>query len=59
MKEQQAQQSEPVAAIEEFYAALAPEQREVFDDFHSGPRNGMGGKSMRRSAAPDKTPQKP
>ena len=59
MKEQQVQQTEHVAALKEFYSALTPEQRKIFDDFHSGPRNGMRGKSIYRSSAPEKAPQKP
>jgi len=59
MKERQAQQVEHVSALKDFYAVLTPEQKKVFDDFHSGPREGMRGKPMRRAAEFDKAPQKP
>jgi predicted phage-related endonuclease len=39
MKAEQAQMAEHVAAIKAFYAALTPEQKTTFDDFHSAPRD--------------------
>lgn len=59
MKERQSRQAEHVAALKTFYAVLSPEQKKTFDDFHSGPRAGMRGKSERRSADPDKAVAKP
>jgi Spy/CpxP family protein refolding chaperone len=57
MKEHQAHQTEHVAALKEFYAVLTPDQKKVFDDFHSGPRNGGRGKSKHPAAEPSKAPQ--
>jgi Spy/CpxP family protein refolding chaperone len=59
MKERQAQQVEHVAALKDFYAVLTSEQKKVFDDFHSGSRDGVRAKSKHRASAPAKEIQKP
>ena len=56
MREHQALLTEHVVAIKAFYSVLTPEQKKVFDDFHSGPHPGMHGKSVPR---PAKAPVKP
>jgi len=59
MKEHQAQQTEHVAALKEFYAVLTPEQKKTFDEFHSTPRAGMRGKQQNRSSSSAIAPTKP
>jgi Spy/CpxP family protein refolding chaperone len=59
MKEHQEHQVARVAALKEFYAVLTPEQQKVFDDIHSGPREGMRGKSKHHAAKSATATQKP
>ena len=59
MKEHQAQQTEHVAALKEFYAVLTPEQKKTFDDFHSAPRTGMRGKPHNRASRSQIAPVQP
>lgn len=59
MKEHQAQQTEHVAALKEFYAMLTSEQKKTFDDFHAAPRAGMRGKPHHRSSSSEIAPAKP
>jgi Spy/CpxP family protein refolding chaperone len=59
MNEHQAQQTEHVAALKEFYAVLTPEQKKTFDDFHSAPRAGMRGKPHNRASGSEIAPTKP
>jgi len=58
MKEHQGQQADHVAAITGFYAVLTPEQKKIFDDFHSGPKTGMRGKPAHHAAGHAKAPAK-
>ena len=57
MKEHQAHQVEHVAALKEFYAVLTPEQKKVFDDFHSAEHRGMHGKMKRQASATERAPR--
>lgn len=50
MKMRQAQQTEHVAALKEFYAVLTAEQKKVFDDFHANMRDGMRSKRGNRGS---------
>lgn len=59
MKEHQEHQTEHVAALNEFYAMLNPEQKKTFDDFHSAPRAGMRGKPQNRAPGSEIAPTKP
>lgn len=59
MKAHQAQMTEHVAALKDFYAVLTPEQQKTFDDFHAGPRGGMRGKQNPRASGAQTTPSKP
>lgn len=59
MKEHQAQQTEHVAALKEFYAVLTPEQKKTFDDFHAAPHAAMRGKPHHRSSSSEIAPTKP
>jgi Spy/CpxP family protein refolding chaperone len=59
MKAHQAQQVEHVAALKEFYAVLTPEQKKVFDDFHSGPRDAMHRKSRHHTPGAGKASPTP
>ncbi|MBK7422465.1 MAG: Spy/CpxP family protein refolding chaperone [Propionivibrio sp.] len=59
MKEHQAQQTEHVAALKDFYAVLTPEQKKTFDDFHSSPRAGMRAMPQNRSSSSVNPPSKP
>jgi Spy/CpxP family protein refolding chaperone len=59
MKEHQAQQTEHVAALKEFYAVLTPEQKKTFDNFHSAPHAGMGGKPHSRTSKSQNAPIQP
>lgn len=54
MKAQQANLAEHVAAITAFYAVLTPEQKKIFDDFHSARMEGMHGKPGHHAARADK-----
>lgn len=42
-KRHQERMAEHVAALKEFYATLSPEQKKIFDEYHSGPRGGRRG----------------
>lgn len=53
-KARQEQMGEHVAALKVFYATLTTEQQKTFDDFHSGSRNAMRGKSGRAGAQAEK-----
>jgi protein CpxP len=44
MKAEQLLMADHVAAIKDFYAVLTPEQKRLFDDFHSAPRRPMNSK---------------
>lgn len=57
-KLRQERMSEHVAALKAFYATLSTEQKKTFEDFHSGRRGGMRGKSAPRPPSPDKAPAK-
>lgn len=57
-KARQAQMAEHVAALKEFYALLTPEQQKTFEEFHGGPRRGMGGKPGPKAPAVGKAPSK-
>ena len=59
MKEHQAQQTEHVAALKEFYAVLTPEQKKTFDNFHSAPHAGMRGKPHSRASKSQNAPIQP
>ncbi len=54
MKAREAQQVEHVAALKEFYALLTPEQKKVFDDFHSATHDGMHRKHGHRASGRSK-----
>lgn len=54
MKADQVLMGDHVAAIKEFYAALTPEQKVIFDDFHAAPHKHMSGKPLHLAPAAEK-----
>lgn len=58
MKERQTRMGDHVVALKEFYAVLTPEQKAIFDKFHSAPRHGMHGKPDRRNYNPERAEPK-
>lgn len=52
-KQRQERMAEHLAALKTFYAALAPEQKKVFDEQHAGPRGGRRGAPTADGAAPN------
>lgn len=57
-KARQAQMAEHVVALKEFYGVLTPAQQKTFEEFHAGPRRGMGGKPGPKAPIGDKAPSK-
>ena len=55
----QAQIADYVTALKAFYVVLTPEQQNIFEGFHYGPRAGMASKTGSRGYVSSKVPGKP
>lgn len=54
LKAEQALLADHVAALNDFYAVLMPEQKIMFDEFHEGPRHGVRGQRELHAPLADK-----
>jgi periplasmic protein CpxP/Spy len=59
MKMREAQQTEHVAALKEFYAVLTAEQKKAFDDFHANMWDGLRAKRGHRGSGMGKATPAP